>query len=292
MYVPTISKNFFSLLAAQDKNQESEFKSKVTQCWFNVQGKTVLCGFREVSGTLYKADFKPIISESPAVMNLTEVNKSTLQLYHERWGHQDKRHIKRLLENELGIEVKLDMKLCEPCVYGKTNRLPFGTRVKATSPGELMSTDVCGPFIESFTKKRYVVVFKDSYTKYRYGFLVQEKSDVKTVLKEMISHAKNQGHVIKELLSDNGGEFDNKEVRTILQENGIVQRLTAPYTPQQNGECERDNRTIVGMARVFKYSNPDIEFPEAIWAELVSSAVYVLNRTGKSSVEGVSPYEL
>jgi len=49
---------------------------------------------------------------------------------------------------------------------------------------------------------------------------------------------------------------------------------------------------IVEMARTFRYSNPDVKFPDAIWAELVSTAVYVLNRTGKSSVESVSPYEL
>jgi len=35
-------------------------------------------------------------------------------------------------------------------------------------------------------------------------------------LKDMLAKVKNQGHVIKELLSDNGGEFDNEEVRSIL----------------------------------------------------------------------------
>ncbi|KMQ81501.1 retrovirus-related pol polyprotein from transposon tnt 1-94 [Lasius niger] len=108
----------------------------------------------------------------------------------------------------------------------------------------------------------------------------------------MIAHAKIQGHSIKELLSDNGGEFDNEEVKKILHENGITQRLTAPFTPERNGGSERENRTIIEMARTFKYSNPHIKFPEAIWAELVNSAVYILNRTGKSSEEGVSPYEL
>jgi hypothetical protein len=46
------------------------------------------------------------------------------------------------------------------------------------------------------------------------------------------------------------------------------------------------------MARTFKYSNSEVEFPDAIWAELVTSAIYILNRTGKSSKDGVSPYEL
>ena len=87
-------------------------------------------------------------------------------------------------------------------------------------------------------------------------------------------------------------EFDNVEVRETLQNNGITQRLTAPDTPGQNGGSERKNRTIVEMARTFKYSNPNVKYPEAIWVELVNTAIYILNRTGKSSKEGVYPYEL
>ena len=84
-------------------------------------------------------------------------------------------------------------------------------------------------------------------------------------------------------MSDNGGEFDNEEVRDILHSHGITQRLTAPYTPQQNGGSEREIRTIIEMARTLKYSNLEAEFPIAMWAELCSTAVYILNRTGKSS---------
>jgi transposase InsO family protein len=121
---------------------------------------------------------------------------------------------------------------------------------------------------------------------------MKQKSDVKVVLKQFLAHAKTLGHNIQELLSDNGGEFDCEEVKRILSENGISQRLTAPYTPEQSGGNERENRTIVEMARTFKYSNSEVEFPDAIWAELVTSAIYILNRTGKSSKDGVSPYEL
>ena len=170
--------------------------------------------------------------------------------------------------------------------------MPFGTRPKATKPGELFTTDLSGPFYDSFTKKRYLLIFKDVFSKFRYGYCIREKSDAKSVLEEVLVHAKNLGHQIKELLSDNGGEFDNDEVRRILSKLGAKQLLTAPYTPQQNGSSERDFRTIVEMARTFKYSNSEVNFPNAIWAELVTAAIYVLNRTGKSSVQNKSPYEI
>lgn len=291
-YVPKISKNLFSVLAAQDTKANSKFESTVTSCSLEVDGKRVLCGVREEKGTLYKALIDPITPQHEVEINVAEGESSLLQLYHERWGHQDKQHVRKMLERQQGVKVKLQREICEPCIFGKAHRLPFGTREKTEKPGELISGDVCGPFSESFNKKRYLVVFKDSFTKFRYGYIVKEKSEVKTVLKHMIEHAKSQGHSLKEFLSDNGGEFDNEEVRKTLHEQGITQRLTAPYTPEQNGGTERENRTIVEMARTFKYSNSDVELPAAIWAELVSTAVYILNRTGKSSVEGTSPYEL
>ena len=109
-----------------------------------------------------------------------------------------------------------------------------------------------------------MIVFKDAYTKFRYCYLAKQKSEIKFALQNMIAHAKQRGNVIQEMLSENGGEFDNAEVRGILQKHGITQRLTVPYTPQQNGGSERENRTIVEIARTFKYSNPEIKFPEAI----------------------------
>ena len=291
-YVPNISRNLFSVLAAQDRNDNSIFHSTATECWLEVNGKTVLCGNREKGGTLYKAAIEPIILEKAERVSIAEAeNSSTLQLYHERWGHQDKRQVQEMLKKELGIIVKAVREIWEPCVYGKAHRLPFGTRKKSTRPGELFVTDV-GPFCESFSRKRFLVVFNNSYTKFRYGFVVGQKSDVQVVLRQFLAHAKTLGHDIKELLSDNGGEFDCKEVKNILAESGIMQRLTAPYTPEKNGGSEREHRTIVEMARTFKYSNCEVEFPNAIWAELMSTIIYILNRTEKSSVEGVSPYEL
>ncbi|GFT42873.1 retrovirus-related Pol polyprotein from transposon TNT 1-94 [Trichonephila clavipes] len=108
----------------------------------------------------------------------------------------------------------------------------------------------------------------------------------------MLAHTRTLGYSVKEFLCDNGGEFDNKDVHEILHSNGITQRLTAPYTPEQNGASEREMQTTIEMARTLKYSNPEVSFPAAIWAELVNSAIYILNRTGKSSIENTSPYEL
>jgi hypothetical protein len=291
-YVPKINRNLFSVLAAQDRNPNTTvFHSSVTECWLKVNGQVVLQGARKQNGTLYRANVQVLQSESVDI-NIVDAN-STLQLYHERFGHQNKHHVKNIVKRELEIDIKVDSKeICESCMYGKARRQKFGSRESATKPGEMFSADVCGPFDESFGKYRYYVSFKDHFSKIRFLVCLKNKSDVTDALKDVIQKVKAQGHVIKEFLSDNGGEFDNEGVRRILCSNGITQRLTAPYTPQQNGCSERDNRTIVEMARTLKYSNPDIDFPPAMWAELCNTAVYILNRTGKSSVEEKSPWEI
>ncbi|GBM73804.1 hypothetical protein AVEN_242655-1 [Araneus ventricosus] len=139
-----------------------------TECWLKVNGEIVLHGTRSVNGTLFKADIEPIVPEKGVEVHTVMENSSLLQLYHERCGHQDKRPIKEMFQKELGISVHLDNKPCESCIYGKAHRSPFGARKKATSPGELVSADVCGSFDFSFQKKRFLGVFKDSYTKFRY----------------------------------------------------------------------------------------------------------------------------
>lgn len=49
-----------------------------------------------------------------------------------------------------------------------------------------MTTDVCGPFSESFSKKRHLLIFKDTYTKYRFVFFIKQKSEVKECLEEVL----------------------------------------------------------------------------------------------------------
>ena len=286
-YVPSISKNLFSVLAAQDRLQNSSFESSREKCCLKVNGKIVLAGNRKKQGGLYKLCIE-IVKYSVEVNQLSK--SDLLQLYHERMGHQNKRHIKKLIEKEFNIKTDLNSELCEGCIYGKAHRLKFGTRDRATKPGQLIHSDVCGPFLSSISRYRYFVLFKDDFTKYRYVYFMREKSEVHMKLKDMIAECKATGHCIQELLSDNGGEFDNEQVRKILRDNGIKQRLTMPYTPEQNGCSERENRTIVESARAMMHSHDDI--PQGLWAEMTNTATYILNRTGPTPIVEKSPYEL
>lgn len=289
-YVPSIKKNLFSTLASQDLHFKSEFVSTTETCYLKVENKIVVIGSRCRNGGLYKLALRNVKPFKPVEVNLLSQNNNLLQLYHERMGHQNKRHVKALVQRELGVELKLDSELCEGCVYGKSHRLKFGTRERATQPGQLIHTDVCGPFQYSMSGYRYYVMFKDDFSRFRQIYFIKHKSEVSEKLKEMLAAAKTAGHVVKEILSDNGGEFDNGSVKNILKEHGIKHRLTMPYTPEQNGCCERENRTVVETARAMMHCHESL--PQGLWAELINTAGYILNRTGPSSVAEKSPYEL
>ncbi|GFR23429.1 retrovirus-related Pol polyprotein from transposon TNT 1-94 [Trichonephila clavata] len=100
-----------------------------------------------------------------------------------------------------------DSQICDGCCYGKQSRRPFGTRKQmATTPGELINIDVCGPMQQqSLGGAKYYVCFKDDFTKYRRVFFMQSKNEVSKCLETFLNEAKNTGHTIKEVLSDGGG---------------------------------------------------------------------------------------
>ena len=79
---------------------------------------------------------------------------------------------------------------------------------------------------------------------------------------------------MKDLRSNNGGEFISGEFKDFCSAQGIRRDLIAPHNPQENGVAERKNRTIVGVARVILH---DQGLPIHLWAEACNTAVYVQN---------------
>jgi transposase InsO family protein len=73
-----------------------------------------------------------------------------------------------------------------------------------------------------------------------------------------------------------------------LQENGIVGQYSTPGEPQQNGEAERRNQTLIDMVRsMLSYSDLQVK----LWMEALKTVVHILNRVPSKSVTK-TPYEL
>ena len=100
------------------------------------------------------------------------------------------------------------------------------------------------------------------------------------------------GKQIKTLRSDRVGEYLSDQFQAYLVEHGILTRLTAPGTPQQNGVAERRNRTH-GSVHDELYNSPNIllgtwSSNSVLYPE--SSSIYGLKAKRKRSVDCIDPF--
>ena len=73
-----------------------------------------------------------------------------------------------------------------------------------------------------------------------------------------------------------------------LKVEGIRHEYTVPKTPEQNGVSERMNRTLVEMVRSMLIES---QLPKKFWAEALSTACYLKNRSSDRALDGRTPYE-
>lgn len=286
-YVPDISVNLFSLIVAEMKG----YKVVAENGEIKLIKDDVVCAVGKRNGkSLYCMCMKSVVSCTASyLVSAVAPKENHLQVWHERLAHQNKRHVSQFVKAEGNVITDNDEHFCESCVLAKHHRLPFHSReVRATKVGEIVHSDVMGPMEEpSLGNKRYCVSFKDDYSKYRCVYFIKEKSEVVHKIDDFIKSAAANGHNVKTLLTDNGTEYDNRAVKDVL--NGIEHRMIMPYTPEQNGSAERENRTLVEAARAMLNAK---HLPKKLWAEAINTACYVLNRSANSAEKGKTPYEL
>lgn len=73
-------------------------------CKLKIGQDVKLVGVCDRFGGLFKLRMRCTKPNSPAEVNM--INKENLlQLYHERFGHQNKRHVKAIIDKELQMNV-------------------------------------------------------------------------------------------------------------------------------------------------------------------------------------------
>ena len=142
---------------------------------------------------------------------------------------------------------------------------------------------------KSIGVSRYFLTFTGDYSRYTMVYFLKEKIQVKDFIKIYKALVENQlNKKIKKIRCDNGKEYINNDIQSFLAEAGILLEPSCPYTPQQNGLSGRKNRTIVEKARCMML---DANLPKCYWAEAVSTAVYLLNRSPNKILNSSTPYQ-
>ena len=130
----------------------------------------------------------------------------------------------------------------------------------------------------------------DDYSRMTSVYFMKDKSQVLRcfdIFRKLME--KKTGQQIKALRSDQGSEYTSKAFSLYCEQSGIDQQFTTIYTPQQNGVSERANRTLEETAKcMMQYASLNVKF----WAEAISTAVYLKNRSPHSSIEGSTPFQL
>lgn len=137
---------------------------------------------------------------------------------------------------------------------------------------------------------RYVVTFVDKKSRLVRVYYLRKKSEVPEKTKIFLAWVRNQrGEYPKNLNSDGGGEYVNKELASFCEQLGIDMEQTSAYSPEQNGIAERINRTLCeGTYAMLRHAN----LPLLFWEEAMSNFVFIKNRTPHTKLKGQRPIDL
>jgi len=249
---------------------------------------------------------------------------SSLERWHDRLGHASKERINLLQKSgkALGLNIKGQgvhngKCKCDSCL--RTNNVSrsigksreFADTVSRC--GELLTSDVLGPFPPTPEGHRYAISFVDEFSRYSHCYFLGAKSDAPAALQSVIDDYRSHGIIIKTVRTDQGGEFGGHNERpTLVAGNlkipstsrkdfytksfdrlcakyGIKHELTPAYVPALHGVAERWNRTCMTMANSMLFH---ARISPVLWSSAVAHANFLRNRLPTKSRSGVTPYEL
>jgi len=220
----------------------------------------------------------------------------SLEQAHRRFGHASSERLKHTVSANIGIEINDQASyFCDSCAQGKSRRQPFPSerQTQAQREYEMISSDLKGPMlVPSKDGYKYYITFNCLFSKWCWITFLKQKSgdEVLDAMKRFVIDAQSETHLrMKTFLSDNGSEYVNTQMELFMLQKNVKHQRTVPYSPQQNGFAERQNLTIMSMARcVLIESN----LPYQYWDFAVRYAVWTLNRLPTKSIHWKTPYEL
>lgn len=178
------------------------------------------------------------------------VSLDSWELWHRRMGHPSSRVIS-YLSSQLNVGRQMSPEIvCDICLRAKKTRDSFhDSHNKAAGIFDLIHCDIWGAYRTLSTSgAAYFLTIVDDYSRAVWVYLLLEKREVATSLKEFFKMVERQfGKKIKVVRSDNGGEF--MCMKPYFTSEGILHQTSCVYTPQQNGRVERKHRHILNVAR-------------------------------------------
>ena len=210
---------------------------------------------------------------------------------HQQMGHPSFYLLKHMYSH-LFKNIDISTIVCDACQLGKFKRTTFPpTDHRKTIPFQLIHFDVWGPSPQTdILGKRYFLVCTDDYSRYSWLFLLKDKTEVTSNIKNLCKLIKRQfGEDVKGIRTDNARDFLNTELKEFLESKRIKHETSCPYTPQQNGLAERKIGDIVDKSRTLLIQG---NVPTNLWGFAVMTAIHLINRLPSKVLDLRSPIDL
>ncbi|GJU31048.1 putative ribonuclease H-like domain-containing protein [Tanacetum coccineum] len=210
---------------------------------------------------MYSFNLENIVPTGGLACLIAKATVDESNKWHRRLGHVNFKNLNKLVKGNLvrGLPSKIfqNEHTCVACQKGKQHKASCKAKVVSSisQPLQLLHMDLFGPTsIRSINHKTYCLVITDDFSR-----------------------------------CDNGIEFKNRDIIEFYGSKEIKREYSNARTPQQNRVAERKNRTLIEATRtMLAYSF----LPNTFWAEVVSTACYVLNRVLVTKPQNKTPYEL
>lgn len=157
--------------------------------------------------------FSKFIAKFDSALLLTHVEDDS-SIWHEIFVHLNFKYMQKLCKQKMvkGFpNIHFSKGVCQGCVLGKHPQDKFekGKAWRASSPSELIHSDLMGPFPHlSISKVRYVLTFIVDFSRYTWVYFLMQKSEVFENLKDFKALIENQSGIkMKNLCTYNGGNM-------------------------------------------------------------------------------------
>ncbi|GJX59931.1 retrovirus-related pol polyprotein from transposon TNT 1-94 [Tanacetum coccineum] len=170
--------------------------------------------------------------------------------------------------------------LCPACQLGKSKKHTYKPKTKNTNL-EVLNTlhmDSCGPMrVQTINGKKYILVIVDDYSRFTWVKFLRSKDETPEVVIKFLKQIQvGLNKTVRNIHTDNGTEFVNKDLTDYYKRVDIFHQKTISRTPQQNDVVKRRNRTLIEAARTMLIFS---KAPMSLWEEVVATVCYTQNRS-------------
>lgn len=190
-----------------------------------------------------------IVLRGTKIIIPSKLRQKILQLAHE--GHPGEKLMKQRLREKvwwpkIDREAENIVKTCRGCLLVSTPSNPEPMIRKQLPMGPWL--DIAMDFLGPLPWGDYFLILVDYYSRYIEIEIMQRITSTETI--KRISKIFCRLGYPQTITVDNGRQFVSEEFKSYCNNNNIVLNHTSPYWPQQNGEIERQNRSVLKRLKI------------------------------------------